>query len=143
MDVTDLRDQLDLRDQRDHRDQLDPMDVMDSGEQLDSMDVMDSPVQRGKREIEEYSYEGLLDYKVQVVPSYFSGRVCSHSFSHIYYILTCVTLTCMSTVHNYRCNNIHDIHINLHIQYTLLLHTIHSSAMYDTHIAIHKSQLHN
>jgi len=124
------------------------MDAMDSGDQLDSMDVMDSrdqldfPVQKGKREIEEYSYEGLLDYKVQVVPSYFSGRVCSHSFSHTYCILTCVTLTCMSPVHNYRCN-IHDIHINLHIQYTLLLHTIHSSAIYDTHIAIHKSQLHN
>ena len=80
MDVMDPRDQLGLRDQwdhRDHRDQPDPMDVMDSGDQLDSMDVMDSrdqldfPVQRGKREIEEYSYEGFLGHKVQVVPSYF------------------------------------------------------------------------
>ena len=55
----------------DPRDQSDPMDVMDSRDQLDSRDVMDSrdqldfPVQKGKREIKEYSYEGLLDYKVQ------------------------------------------------------------------------------
>ena len=74
MDIMDPGDQLDLRDQRDHRDQL------------DSRDQLDFPVQRGKREIEEYSYEGLLDYKVQVVPSYFSGRVCSHSFSHTIYL---------------------------------------------------------
>jgi len=97
---------MDPRDQPDHRDQPDPMDVMDSGDQLDSMDVMDSRdqldllAQRGKREIEEYSYEGLLDYKVQVVPSYFSGGDCSYSSSHTYYILTCVMLTCMSTVYH-------------------------------------------
>ena len=61
---------MDVMDSRDQLDQLDSMDVMDSRDQLDIL------VQRGKREIEEYSYEGLLDYKVQVVPSYFSGRVC-------------------------------------------------------------------
>ena len=54
------------------RDQLDPRDHRDHPALL---------VRRGKREIEEYSYEGLLDYKVQLVPSYFSGGVVSYRHS--------------------------------------------------------------
>ena len=61
-------DVMDSRDQSDPRDQQDPMGVMASRDQLDL------PVQRGKREIKEYGYEGLLGYKVQVVLSYFSGE---------------------------------------------------------------------
>ena len=73
-------DVLDPRDQPDHRDQSDPMDVMDSRDQLDLL------AQRGKREIEEYSYEGLLDCKVQEVLATSQGELVyrSYSFSHIY-----------------------------------------------------------
>jgi len=77
MDMMDPRDQLDPRDQPDPRDQLDPQDQLDSMDVMDSRDQLDLPVQRGRREIKEYSYEGLLVYKVQVVHSYLSGGVCS------------------------------------------------------------------
>ena len=73
-------DEMDPRDQLDSRDQLDPMDAMDSRAQWDLL------VQKGKREIEEYSYEGLLDYKVQEVLATSQGELVyrSYSFSHIY-----------------------------------------------------------
>ena len=70
MDVMELRDQPDPRDlldpgdQWDPREQLDSMDVMDPMDVMDSRDQLDLLVLRGKREIEEYSYEGLLGYKV-------------------------------------------------------------------------------
>ena len=77
MDVMDPRDQLDPRGQPDPGDQLDPQDQLDSMDVMHSRGQLDLPVQRGRREIEEYSYEGLLAYKVQVVHSYLSGGVCS------------------------------------------------------------------
>ena len=70
MDMMDPRDQLDPRDQPDPGDKLDPQDQLDPMGMMDSRNQLGLPVQRGKREIKEYSYEGLLAYKVQVTPSY-------------------------------------------------------------------------
>ena len=86
-------DVLDPRDQPDHRDQSDPMDVMDSRDQLDLL------AQRGKREIEEYSYEGLLDCKVQVVLDNYQGEL-------VYTVPVIQTMYVLT----YMCNV--DLHVN-------------------------------
>ena len=93
MDVLDPRDQPDPRDQSDPMDQLDSMDVTDSRDQLDLL------AQRGKREIEEYSYEGLLDCKVQVVLDNYQGEL-------VYTVPVIQTMYVLT----YMCNV--DLHVN-------------------------------
>ena len=92
MDVMDPRDQPVPRDQPDSREQLDLLESRGKKEiqehsykgLMDPRDQQDLPVLRGKREIKEHSYKDLLACEVQAICSYFSGRVCSvHSHAYV------------------------------------------------------------
>jgi len=58
------------------------MDMLDPRDQWDPRDQQDLLVLRGKREIQEYRFKGLLGHKVRIVCSYSSTNmytVQSHS----------------------------------------------------------------